>query len=224
MSRDTLRSQVLEQIKTGVDSTQIIRDLQAKGLEKHAAIELYDSVSIEMHTLPEMTGTDAWWLVVILGAFGTAVAGGLLWTLVVVLTGREMGLAAWGIGALCGLVVAVLSKGRDHPAMQLLSVISSLVGILIGKYGTFCYIITQATIEQQGAEAARQLSWYSIEMLEAFFTQIQHTVGHHDLMWIALAMITAWSMPKRAGHWMIGKKTKSDWHDATPDQEQTKER
>jgi hypothetical protein len=78
------------------------------------------------------------------------------------------------------------------------AVVSSILGILIGKYGTFYYIYQQVFAEQYGEELASDLSLFDPVVLSAFVEKFSELLGGYDILWIILAVATAWGIPKVA--------------------------
>jgi hypothetical protein len=68
---------------------------------------------------------------------------------------------AWGIGLLSGFAVMFAARGKKGLPLQVIAVLSSIAGIVIGKYGTFFYWVRESIREEYGAEAAADLSVFS---------------------------------------------------------------
>lgn len=60
--------------------------------------------------------------------------GGLVWGFILILTDYEVGFVAWGIGFLAGFLVVRFAGGRKGAPLQAIAIVSSLVGIMLGKY------------------------------------------------------------------------------------------
>ena len=69
-----------------------------------------------------------------------AVVGGVVWGLIVKWTDYEVGFAAWGIGFLVGLAVVTAARTRGL-VLQVVAVLCALLGILIGKYLSFVWVL-----------------------------------------------------------------------------------
>ncbi len=115
-----------------------------------------------------------------------AVVGGVVWGFVVKLSDYEVGIVAWGIGLLVGLAVAGVSRARG-PALQAVAVLCALVGILLGKYLSYAFVL------QEEAEAAGvDVGLFSSDMWSFFRQDLDVVFGWFDLLWIGLAVYTAW--------------------------------
>jgi hypothetical protein len=129
----------------------------------------------------------------IVGGLVAAIAGGVVWSLVLVLLDYELGIVAWGIGFACAFGVVTLGGGKGIP-MQAVAIITSILGILIGKYGMFYYYLKQSVTEEYGLEAAATVTLYSTKVMLFFVEQFSTMVGGYDLLWVALAVGTAWKV------------------------------
>lgn len=133
-----------------------------------------------------------------LATTAAAVLGGLVWGGIVAATGTEIGFVAWGIGLLTGGAAILLSKGERGLPLQLMAVVSSILGIAIGKYISFYVALKGVVAEESGAEAAESLSPFSSEVF-SFFQEVSSEIfSPFDLVWVGLAVFTAWRIPKIA--------------------------
>ena len=135
----------------------------------------------------------------LLGGLIAAVIGGAIWGGIAIWTGYEIGYVAWGVGLFCGFGVVMMSKGQRGMSLQIVAVISGILGILIGKYMIVHNIVTTVVGEDQGAAAAEAISLFSMDMASFFVTNLGSVASGFDLLWIALAVFTAWSIPKASG-------------------------
>jgi signal peptidase I len=115
-----------------------------------------------------------------------AVAGGIAWGLVAKWTGYELGIVAWGIGVVTALA-ALRAAGRKVEGLQLVAVMAALLGILVGKYLAFAFAV-QASQDQLGM----QIGLLSGDMLSLFRENLGQVFGAFDLLWAALAAVSAW--------------------------------
>ncbi len=129
----------------------------------------------------------------LVGGLVAAIAGGVVWSLVLILLDYELGIVAWGIGFVCAFGVVTLGGGRGLP-MQAVAIVTSIVGILIGKYGMFYYYLKQNVAEEYGLEAAATVTLYSTKVMIIFAEELGSMVGGYDLLWVALAVGTAWKV------------------------------
>ena len=129
----------------------------------------------------------------IVGGLAAAILGGVIWSLVLIFLEYELGMLAWGIGLACGFAVVTLSGNRGIP-MQIIAVATSIIGILIGKYGVFYYFLKEGVTEEYGIEAAMDVTLYSMDVMIYFAEELGSMLGGYDLLWIALAVGTAWKV------------------------------
>ena len=106
---------------------------------------------------------------------------------------------AWGIGLLAGFAVVLFSGGKRGRPIQVVAVAASVVGIVIGKYLTFFHVLKEVVAQEHGAEAAESISVLSGGVVEFFFQNVVSMSDPFDLLWIILAVITAWRIPKGSG-------------------------
>lgn len=116
-----------------------------------------------------------------------AVVGGIVWAAIVVISNYELGLIAWGIGLLAGLAVTKAAKEQISQTDQIIAVAASLLGIVLGKYFYISYLINDGI--------NGMFDRYSFM---AFQDVIMQTVGLMDLLFVALAVVTAWRIPGQA--------------------------
>lgn len=121
----------------------------------------------------------------LLGALIVSIIGGALWALIGVWTDSEIGLVAWAIGGLAGFAVAILSGKRVEAAHQVIAVIASLLGILLGKYFLVSYLLG-------GFEGI-----FNSEMFSFFVENIKEFFQGMDILFVVLAILTAWQLPKQ---------------------------
>jgi signal peptidase I len=126
----------------------------------------------------------------LLAGVAAAIAGGVAWGLVAKWTDRELGVLAWAIGLAVGFAVLQASGGRRAPALQAVAVGSALLGVLLGKYLAFALVVQQETERLGGAG----IGLVSSEMRSLFQDNLGDVFGLVDLLWIGLAIASAWYM------------------------------
>lgn len=124
-----------------------------------------------------------------------AIAGGVIWGWIVSATGYEIGYMAWGLGFICGLAVILFSGGEKGHPLPFIAASSSIVGIAIGKYLTFFHLAQEYLTNESGAEVASRLSVFSGEVIQIFLQSIGSWISGYDILWIGLAVFTAWRIP-----------------------------
>jgi hypothetical protein len=125
-----------------------------------------------------------------LAGVGAAVAGGVAWGLIVKWTDYEIGFAAWGIGFLTGIAVLWATRGTRGLPFQAIAVVCALLGILIGKYLGFAWIVQEVADQQTGGAASVPV--LSGDTVDLFRDELGLVFDWIDLLWAGLAVYTAW--------------------------------
>jgi hypothetical protein len=198
MNEREIRAFVRAQMKAGEDSVAIIKQLIQRGLERKAAGSWMERIHSEW--LLEQGGSavepaDSL-LPALLGGLVVAVVTGGLWAVTAVAFHREIHMLAWGVGVLCALAVVFFARGRRGLPCQLIAVLSTVVGLVIGQYGLFFHRYQQAMAEQYGAAMAARLTPFSSETVGAFFANLDRVLSGGGLLWMGLGIATAWGIPK----------------------------
>lgn len=131
----------------------------------------------------------------VLGGVLGALVGGAAWAVAVIVSGYEIGFAALGIGALSGYAVVLMSKGGRGPVFQVIAALSSVLGVALGKYVYYFYYLKEAVAEEYGLEVAANVRLFSVGVVESFIMDAGSFLGGFDILWVALAVITAWKIP-----------------------------
>jgi hypothetical protein len=121
----------------------------------------------------------------ILAGLVAATAGGIAWGLIVKSTDYEIGFAAWGLGFLTGLAVLTATRGARGLPLQGIAVVCALLGILLGKYLAFVWVL------QDSAEDLN-VSVFSSKTFDLFRNNLDIVFDWIDLLWVGLAVYTAW--------------------------------
>jgi len=122
----------------------------------------------------------------VLGALLAAVVGGAAWAAIVALTDYELGIVAWAVGGLAGFAVAKLANKQITAVHQVIAVIASLIGILLGKYFTVGYLYTESIS-----------GIFQSEVMTIFQENLSSLFSTMDIVFTALAVVTAWQLPKK---------------------------
>ncbi len=131
------------------------------------------------------------------GALGTAalagliaaILGGVAWGLIVRWSGYEVGFVAWGIGFLVGTAVALGARGVRGLPYQVVAVVLSLAGILLGKYLSFAWTLGDVFEEEN---LPVEVPILSRDTWDAFMDAREDIWSLFDLLWVGLAVFTAW--------------------------------
>jgi hypothetical protein len=135
----------------------------------------------------------------VVGGGLAAVVGGAVWGLIVNLTGYEIGYVAWAVGVAAGFGVLLFARGARGVALQVIAVLASILGILIGKYFTFFQGLKLAVTEEYGVEVATRMSILSGKAISLFISEIGSMSSPYDILWVIFAVASAWRIPKWGG-------------------------
>lgn len=130
------------------------------------------------------------------GGLAAAVVGGLVWGLTVSATDYEIGFLAWGIGVLAGAAVVAASGGERGRSLQAVAVLCAALGIVLGKYLAFVDVLKDVLRAEVGPAAAAEVSVFSSRVIEFFVEELGVVFGGYDLLWVGLAVVTAWRIPR----------------------------
>jgi hypothetical protein len=187
---------IAEQMRAGTDQETIAAMLEDRGLDRVRARGLVDTLYPQLARVAEeerYTGSALG--PGIAGGLIAAVVGGFLWGLIVILSEYEVGIAAWGIGFLAGFGVVRFAGGAKGTPLQVVAVVSSLLGIVLGKYISYAYFFKQALSERFDVD----ISYLDSEIFRAFRENLSNVFGGFDLLWAALAVMTAWRLTRPSG-------------------------
>lgn len=127
-----------------------------------------------------------------------AIVGAFVWAVIVIVTDHEIGYMAIGIGAIVALAVGFATKGKKGFPLQVVGVVCSVLGIILGKYFSFAYILKDVAQK----EYATQLSFsyfFSLNAVKAFINAYSSIMDGYDFLWVILAVAAAWSLLKPSG-------------------------
>lgn len=113
-----------------------------------------------------------------------ALIGGVIWGLIAALFDYELGLVAWAIGGLTGYAVVLAAKDSVTQLHQIIAVITSLIGIVLGKYFSFGYWFNEGF---QGMFDSFTFTYFRTYFFDLF--------GVMDIVFVLLAIVTAWQIP-----------------------------
>jgi len=191
---------VLEQMKAGADQATSTQKLVDMGMDKADAAYLAETAYAQIAKAAEAEQfTIGAVIPAFIGAGVAAVIGGALWGVVVIMSGWEIGYAAWGLGWLSGLAVVRFCKGRKGVPLQIIAACSSILGIAVGKFTIIFHYLKEYVTNVYGAETAAKLSIFSPGVFELFVRRAHAVLSPYDILWVILAVITAWRIPKGLG-------------------------
>ncbi|SEB00247.1 hypothetical protein SAMN04487896_4520 [Paenibacillus sp. ov031] len=144
----------------------------------------------------------------IVGGLLAAVVGGIVWAVIAAMTERELGLIAIVIGALTGYAVVLFSNKRIATVHKAIAVIFALIGILLGKYLTVVYFTSELFSDASMLDLV-----FDGEMVSAFVdTFTDYFSEPVDLLFIVLAIVSAWQIPGRMAKTSLASDASSSDH------------
>ena len=127
---------------------------------------------------------------VLAAALAAGIVGGVVWGLIVKWSDYEIGIVAWAIGFVAGTVVVTVAGRARGANLQVLAVVGALVGVLLGKYLSFAF-----SVQEDAKSIGVDIGLLSSEMFRFFRENLRDVFGLFDLLWIGLAVFTAWRIP-----------------------------
>lgn len=122
----------------------------------------------------------------IVAGVAAAVVAGIAWGLLTWKAEFETGFAAWGVGLLVGYAVLYGTGHRKGLPLQVVAVLSSVLGILLGKYLTLYFVVR----DQQDSD----VSVFDPGLLRFMRDNAELFFGLFDLLFIGLAVYSAWRL------------------------------
>lgn len=188
---------VAAEMRAGTTKSEIARKLEEQGIDRSEAQKMtntiYDGI-VEVVRREQYSSSAL--LPGLVGGLLAALIGGGVWAAIAVAADYELGIIAWGIGGLCGFAVVMFAKGRKGVPLQVVAMVTSILGIAIGKYLTFYYLLRQAVLGELGEEGIAEMTPFSPGVLRYFAESAPQMVSGYDILWVILAVYTAWRIPK----------------------------
>jgi MFS family permease len=190
---------VMRQIRAGADDAVISQQLVAVGVESGQATQFVKKVRADMgRERSQGAGSTLAYVLALAGGVLAALISGVIWGKIAGATGYEIGFVAWGVGLVCGIAVVMFSGGKQGVPFQMIAALTGVLGIFIGKYCTFFFVLHDMLTKENGAEAASEFSLFSAGLFQLFLTSLGEMLGPFDLLWVVLAVITAWRIPRES--------------------------
>jgi hypothetical protein len=188
-----LEAYVISEMKAGSDKMVIAQKLLQMGMSES------DAYSVILKVAEEERFTMNPLVPAVLGGILAAIVGGGIWGLIVIATGYEIGYMACGMGLLSGYGVVLFSQRRKGVLLQVVAVLSSVLGIAIAKYASFFYFLKETITQKHGPEVASKLSLASQRAVQFFLENASSMLSHWDIIWLILAVIAAWQISALRG-------------------------
>ena len=190
-----LQNYVATQIQNGVDQDTIVAELGKSGVEETMARRLVETTqhqALNGTIQPDSGSSNV--QSAILGGLVASLIAGFIWGGIILATGYELGIVAWGVGVAVGYGVLIFSKGECGFPQKVAAVGFSFFGILVGKYFTFYVMLKEAVGAEFGPETVEELSVLSPGLFFTYLANLGEVMGPYDLLWIALACISAYKL------------------------------
>lgn len=124
------------------------------------------------------------------GGLGALVAAGI-WAAIVVFTEYEVGIVAVLVGWLAGFGVKLGAGKARGKALQVSAASLAVFGLLVAKYFIFAHFFAEGVLEEEGIA----LGPFDPVILEVFPVALPSMLSAFDLLWVFLALTTAWKLP-----------------------------
>lgn len=182
---------IAAQLKTGNDPAVVTQKLVGMGVEYGEASQIVQTIQGQMGTQGYSAGqkvVSSALSMAVIGGLMAAIIGGFIWGIIAKITGYEIGFMAVGIGIFCGFGVRILSGGNSGKRGQVIAIISSLIGILVGKYAVFCFLLKDMAMQKYPSIAAN-ISIISLKTFIIFLTfGLPKMCGPIDIIFLILAI------------------------------------
>lgn len=197
----------VEHVKAGTDKEAIIGLLASKGMKRGDAVLLLKTARRQVVEAERFTLNR--WLPALGGGVAAALAGGGVWGLLGVLSGREFRIVAIGLGLVCGLGVYYASGRKKGLVLQLTAVFGVLVGIVFANYILYNHFyevqrtvaveeVTQENGEVVQVAVNEKVPFYSPAAIGFFLGDFVSMLGLFDFICGVSAIIIAWFALKPA--------------------------
>jgi hypothetical protein len=150
----------------------------------------FDRLTYELERALGEQGRDINYPMAVVGGLAGAAVGVAAWWGFTVLTNIAFGLVAVVIGFATGKGVAMLSGGKRHVNLQVLSVAISIAGFAYASY-----LVNRTFLQRAFTEQGQQvvLPWLPDPGL--FFNVVSPGFGVMDVVFLAIVVWEAWKIP-----------------------------
>lgn len=191
---------VVHEMKAGNDKNTIVKKLVGMGMDEGIASNFIDNAHSAISKVAEQEQITSDSLIpAIFGGCIAAIVGGAIWGAIVIVTKYAIGFMAVGVGFLAGYGVVLFARGKRGIVLQIIAVLSSVLGIVVGHYFIFYYYLREGLVKEYGEAIKLGLSMFSVDTVQYFLENIISTMDGYDVLWFVLAIITAWKVPKGLG-------------------------
>ena len=150
----------------------------------------YTQLTQELEQTIASQGENINYPMAVVGGLIGGVLGAVAWWGFTVLTNIAFGLVAVVIGFAVGKGVVLLSGGKRHLNLQIVSLV-----ITITSYAYASYLVNRSFIQQAFAEEGSEMLLPLIPDPTLFVEVVKAGAGIMDLVFLAIALIQAWQIP-----------------------------
>ncbi|MEW6534359.1 MAG: hypothetical protein AB1454_01920 [Candidatus Auribacterota bacterium] len=192
---------ILKQMQKGKTRAEITQQFVEQGIEETTAsgmVDEYCDIFVRRSISEQWTAFSL--IPSIIGGLIAAIVGGLAWGLIVKHTEYELGLAAVGVGWLCAWSILFFNNGKKGVPVQIIAGLTSIAGILIGKYCFYFFQVQKIIETQHGAIMSTMVSPFSIEVMKGFIPYLIDMTAQpgvaYDVLWILFAVGSTWRITR----------------------------
>ncbi len=188
---------VAKDIADGKAKDFTVKKLTDMGMPPLEASTYYDNAKVEVDKIKDQEKMASSAIIpALIGSLVAAIIGGLVWGWLAVATNKVYGIVALGIGFICAYGAVLLSGNKKGLPLQIIACVTSVIGIVIGKYYIFTNEYIKLLAQKFGPEYTAGMNWFSGTVATGFFTTIQYSFEGYDILWLILALSMAWSIPQ----------------------------
>lgn len=150
----------------------------------------YNNLTAQLQQVLAAQGADINYPGALVGALLGAAAGVLLWWGFTVVTKIAFGLVAVVIGVAVGKGVVLMSGGKRHFNLQILSVLVSVAAFVYASY-----LVNRTLIQRTMAERGEPMALPLVPAPDLFFQVFKVGFGIMDVVFLAIVVYEAWRIP-----------------------------
>jgi hypothetical protein len=195
-----LQRHVVRELAAGSEPAAIQQALEKRGLSSARAAQLVERTRDELQQKAEAERIRGRSLILgVAGGLAAAALGAIAWAHLCASVHDELRPAAWAMGGLCGLAVMLCARPARGWPLQLAAVLATGLGILGSKYGLLVLGLGAYSDEIGGTAGRVTAGLLQPLLLDIFFHSLGDFFTEMDLLWVGLAVLTAWLIPSPRG-------------------------
>ncbi len=150
----------------------------------------YNNLTAQVQTVVAAQGQDINYMNAIVGGLGGAALGIVVWWGFTVLTNIAFGLVAVVIGFAVGKGIVLLTGGKRHLNLQILSGVLSVIAYFYASY-----LVTRTFVNKALAADGQDVILTMLPDPALFVEVISMNFEIFDIVFLAIVLIQAWKMP-----------------------------